>query len=71
MNAPLTGLVLELRAIETRLGTPEESADDFERARLLAHAINNAIACRYLERDVAALRTSAREEPIRNSPWPA
>lgn len=40
-------LVPELQACERRLGTPQERPGDFERARHLAHEINNrrTVAC--------------------------
>jgi hypothetical protein len=44
----LSDLRRELHLCERRLGTAEECADDFDRARALAHEINNRVTIEYL-----------------------
>ncbi len=52
MNAtsakPLREHLLELRRRQRRLGTSQETADDFEAVLRLAHTINNALTAIYL-----------------------
>lgn len=48
----------ELRRCQQRLGTPAESAGDFERARALAHELNNRAT-------IAYLRAALGSDPVR------
>jgi hypothetical protein len=57
---PIDDLHRELRACEQRLGTAEECPADFERARTLAHEINNRATIEYLRAMAGAERTSTR-----------
>lgn len=44
----------ELRRCQQRLGTAAEQADDFDRARSLAHQINNQLQMAYLTAVIGA-----------------
>lgn len=55
----------ELQACQRRLGTPEERADDFSRARELAHEINNRLTIAYLETHLRAEAQAAGQHS-----WP-
>lgn len=44
----------QLRACQRRLGTADELWDDFDRARRLAHEINNWLTIEYLQAQLAS-----------------
>jgi hypothetical protein len=50
----------ELRACQRRLGTPAETADDFERVLTLAHELNNRLTAEYLRAVSEAPEESSR-----------
>lgn len=51
----LRDLHLELQACQRRLGTSEEKSDDFDRARSLAHEINNRLTVEYLREQLETM----------------
>ncbi len=43
-----------LAAVETRLGTDAEEQDDMDRARAIAHQLNNVLACNLLRHELSS-----------------
>jgi hypothetical protein len=65
-------LEAELRAIQSRLGTPAEGPHDFACAQAIAHRLNNLITTRILRQNAALLASwsagAAPRPPPGNGP---